>query len=698
MTAGNGKVAAMDISSGHMKHVPAWILGLCGLAMTVAGVVLAISLRDVRVPAGIEPGPSAGFVLIWLSFLLPGLLLVINRLRNPVGWILMGIALAWQINSLAGLARIAALDAGALDPPLWAAWVWDILWIPAIALVPLLFLVFPDGRLPSRRWRWLLYLLVTAAVLQLIALGLRPGPFTNTPVTNPLGVAVIEPVADLVLSASSLGFVIAALGAAAAPIVRYRTADVIERYQLKWFLAAVIVVIVAWTVGSALQAAGVAPAVLTYVRTVPLVALPLATALAVLRHRLYDIDVVLNRGLVYASLAALIGGIYLVTVIGVGALVGLRDSGGVLPLAATAIAALAFQPARQRLQRLANLAVYGQPLSPYEVLSSFSTRMSGAYAAGDAPAAMASTVGEALPVATCDIWLRGRRHLHLAASWPTPRSGVDPVAWPDDELPDVLPGSDKVYPVRHDNRLLGAIAVSHQPGAPLLETEDRLLIDLAAAAWLVLDNAQLVSELRASRQRLVAAQDTQRRRIERDLHDGAQHRLLELALSLRLAREESKRHCNPALTGSIATAEIQLRSALGELRDLARGIHPAILTERGLPAALSSLADRAPLPVTVVADGIGRLPSTIETTVYFVAAETLSNVIKHAGASAVTISLGVSNGQLELLVTDDGSGGADPGGPGLSGVADRVAAIGGRLTVASPPGDGTMLKVVLPCV
>jgi hypothetical protein len=399
-------VGATDAS---MKSLTALMLGIAGIGLTIVGLVLAILARGVQLPANVEAGPSAGFLLLWLSFLAPGMLVAIRSPRNPVGWILMGIAIAWQVNSLGGLARVTALGSGAASAPGWAAWLWDIFWIPAVALVPLLFLVFPDGRLPSQRWRWVLYLLVVAAVAQIVALGLRPGPFTNTPVTNPIGVAVIDPVADALLGVSSLGFAFAVFACAAAPVIRYRSAAIIERYQLKWFLAAVLLVLLAWLVASGLELAGVTGGALAYIRTVPLVALPVATAFAVLRHRLYDIDLVLNKGLVYASLAALIATIYLVVVVGIGALVGRGESGGFLPLAATAIAAIAFHPARQRLQRLANLAVYGQPVSRYSVLSNFSARMSGAYLAGDAPLAIATTVGEALNIAACDVWLHGRQ-------------------------------------------------------------------------------------------------------------------------------------------------------------------------------------------------------------------------------------------------------------------------------------------------
>jgi signal transduction histidine kinase len=690
-------VARLTMSTIYGRSL-ARVAGVAGALLSLIALVISVEARDVHVPGNMEPGPSAMFLLVMLSFVLLGMIVALRRPGNLVGWTLMGIGIAWQLNSIGGIARIAALGSSAAEPPPWAAWAWDVLWIPGMVLVPLLFFVFPTGGLPSRRWRWALVLLGLSAGLLFLAVGLGPGLLTNTPVMNPLGVTALGPFTGVLESAGNLGFVTAAIAASATPFVRYRRASAAERYQLKWFLIAVVLVISGWTLGSFLEFAGVDASVLSAVRTAPLVAIPAATTVAILRHRLYDIDLVLTRGLAYASLAILIGSMYLGIVVGVGAIVGWSQTNSVpLAVAATAVAAIAFQPARQTLQSLANHAVYGRSANPYDVLSNFTARMAGACAAGDAPAAIATTVGGALPIASCDVWLYGPGKLLHVASWPRSRIETPSIELPDCNLVAYLPNADRIYPVRHGDRLLGVITVQEQAGSPLLSREERLLRDLAAAAWLVLDNARLTAELRASRQRLVVAQDTQRRRIEQDLHDGAQQRLLELALTLRQAQEKGRELGDATITGTITTAEIQLRTALVELRELARGIYPAILTERGLAAALQSLADRAPMPVTVIEDGAGRLPGPIEATAYFTAAEALANVIKHAAASTVAVRVTMPGDRLELTVEDNGVGGADVEAPGLSGLADRIAAVGGYLVVTSPRGSGTCVKVVLPC-
>jgi PAS domain S-box-containing protein len=203
------------------------------------------------------------------------------------------------------------------------------------------------------------------------------------------------------------------------------------------------------------------------------------------------------------------------------------------------------------------------------------------------------------------------------------------------------------------------------------------------------------SELEASRARIVAAGDEARRKLERNLHDGAQQRLVSLSLSLRLIQSRLRRDAEGA-EELMETAREELAQALGELRELARGIHPAVLTDRGLAAALEALASRAPLPVEIEAPS-GELPAPVQTAAYYVVSEALANVTKYAQASSVTVKVASNNGYALVEVTDDGVGGADPGrGSGLSGLADRVASLSGRLEVESPPGVGTRVRAEIP--
>jgi signal transduction histidine kinase len=260
------------------------------------------------------------------------------------------------------------------------------------------------------------------------------------------------------------------------------------------------------------------------------------------------------------------------------------------------------------------------------------------------------------------------------------------------------PGGERaVTEIERDGAPVAAIV--HDPAL----LEDRELVRTAgAAAALALENERLAAEvraryddLRAASARLVAAGDAARRRIERDLHDGAQQRLVSLSVTLNLARRQAEPGSRTAELLDSAIAE--LTAGLSELRQLARGIHPAVLTERGLELALDALAARAPLPVTISAPLERRLPPAVEAAAYFVVTEALTNVAKYASATAAEVTIEQVNGRVVIDVTDDGVGGADPSsGSGLTGLADRVAALGGRLEVRSPPGGGTVVRAEMP--
>jgi signal transduction histidine kinase len=252
-------------------------------------------------------------------------------------------------------------------------------------------------------------------------------------------------------------------------------------------------------------------------------------------------------------------------------------------------------------------------------------------------------------------------------------------------------------PVRHQGELLGMIGVRKAPGEAVTAADEKLLEDLASQAGLVLRNVRLIEELKISRQRLVTAQDEERRRLERDLHDGAQQRLVTISLALRMARELADPEADRAVAERLDRTSQELSRALDELREFARGIHPAILTERGLEPALQSVAERSTVPAMVEATLDARLPPAVEATAYFVVSEAMANVGKYAKATAVTILAWIENDELTVEVADDGIGGADPSrGSGLRGLADRVAAVDGTLEVESPPGQGTRLRVRIP--
>jgi hypothetical protein len=262
--------------------------------------------------------------------------------------------------------------------------------------------------------------------------------------------------------------------------------------------------------------------------------------------------------------------------------------------------------------------------------------------------------------------------------------------------PEELPPQWVVTPVAHQGVVHGAITLRKGAGEALTATETRLLRDLATQAGLIIVQQQQANELRAAARRIVTAEDAARRRIERDLHDGAQQRLVALALNLRMA-EQRAADGDPAAAELVRQAGEEAQHALRELRDLARGIHPAILTNRGLAAALDDLASRATVPVEVLAAPEERLPDAVEAAAYFVVSECLANIGKHAQATSATVSVAAADGHLDVVVADDGVGGAElAGGSGMQGLADRVGALSGTLAVDSPPGEGTRVTASIP--
>jgi signal transduction histidine kinase len=423
------------------------------------------------------------------------------------------------------------------------------------------------------------------------------------------------------------------------------------------------------------------------------VVIPVAIGVAILKHRLYGIDVVINKSLVFGALATFITAVYVTIVVGLGNLIGRGDRPNlVLSIAATAIVAVAFQPVRDKVQRFANRLVYGARATPYEVLADFADRMGGAYAAAELLPLMARTVGEGVAAGHVDIWLAVGSGLTREASWPEPDPATPATV---DDLAHLA--GDCAVPVRHRGELLGAISVTKPAAETLTPTERKLLDDVASQAGLVLRNVRLIEDLRSSRVRLVTTQDEERRRLERNLHDGAQQSLVAVALMLRMARSRMGVQGGDPVGTALDQASDQLSRAIEELRALARGIHPVILTERGLGPALDSLAERSAVPVHVDCRLRGRLPAELEGTLYFVAAEALANVAKHAAARQVDVGVTSSLSAVTLEVRDDGVGGASVGrGSGLLGLLDRASVVDGTLTVESPPGGGTRLRCTVP--
>ena len=438
--------------------------------------------------------------------------------------------------------------------------------------------------------------------------------------------------------------------------VRYRAGGRLMRQQIKWLaLTAVVLAFLLFItlLGIAVGEAWLTSASNAITPVVALFGIPAAMTIAILRYRLFDIDVIISRAVVYGLLSAAFTGVYAGIVLGIGTFVG-HQGGPVLTIAAAVTIALLFQPLRRRAQLLANRLVYGRRATPYQALSNFAGDMAGQLDLTEAVDKMVTVLAGASGADRAEAWIRVGPQLRPAAIWPhgSPPSAAVALG-PDGGLP-AFEGASRAVAVTHGGELLGALSLQKPRNEPLSSTEDELLQDLASQAGLVLRNAALIDELRASRRRLVEAQDAERRKIERNLHDGAQQQLIALMIQLGLLEESAD---DPAAVRELAPAvQDGLRAALEDLRDLARGIYPPLLADQGLVPALQAQARRASLPVEIDADGIGRYPQETEAAVYFCALEALQNITKYAGASRAVVGLSCSGGSLRFTVTDDGAG------------------------------------------
>ena len=562
---------------------------------------------------------------------------------------------------------------------------------------------FPTGRLLSSRWRWISRMATASAVLCGMEI-FHPRAFDDDElfldlrgVSNPIGIPGFGPAAELAFGIGILTLFLSTFIGVGSLVVRYRRSRGVERDQLRWivYTAVMTIVIMMVTANLANAVDGAGREVLLFVSSVMPIVLMTGLGIAVLRHQLFDIRVVIRRTVLYGLLAAFITVVYVAVVVGLGRLVGAGSSEDLpLSIAATALVAVTFQPARSRLERLANRLVYGDVASPYDLMAGLSRRITGAMSPDETLAELAAVTARGL---------RSRAvRVRLAATAPGDGDGdvVQEAVWPDEPI-DPPPTFPIVRDVLHGGERIGEVAVEPRADDPPGPAELAMLDDLVSHAGVALRNLRLTAELqqklvelRASRQRLVDAQNEERRRMERDIHDGAQQQLVAIRIKLGLAKMLVT---DDAAAAEALIAELQNDSAdaLETLRDLARGLFPPTLAEQGVAAAVRAHVTKTGMPVTVedeAAVGL-RFDLNDEAAVYFCIREALQNASKHAPGLPIVVRLAAEDdGALSFSVTDQGPG-FDPAsvvrGSGLQNMVDRIDALGGRLEFKFEPGAGT---------
>jgi signal transduction histidine kinase len=667
----------------------AWSLAIGSVAMTVLSAAAAFAF-------GWDTGDPLLVVTLILASMAWGAIgaLIASKTGNAVGWALLAVIGAVSLSlSTQTYATVSlyTLD-GRLPFAVAAAWISTMTFIPSLALIVAIPLLYPTG---TPRWRWVWRLYVAALAVLAVSwallpqeLGLAVGPGLVSQPANPLGIDSWERRLGTLAGAAAFTILACAAASILALVLRYRGSHGDERQQVRWLAYVGVAAAVAFlSLLAVVSFVGDPPrpgwptvlsnAVFQTFVWIVVLGIPAACGVAILKYRLYDLDVVIRKTLVVTLVVISLLALY----VGVLALAAVGSAPPVI--VGLILLVVTFRPVVRAARTVADRVAYGRRASAYEVLTEFSGRVGEAYATDDVLPRMARLLAEGTGADTARVFLQLGSDLRAVATWPS----------------DGEPGADEqLVPVVHQGAELGALGVSMPPNDPWDAPRARLTQDLASQAGLVLRNVRLIEELRASRQRLVAAQDEERRRIERNLHDGIQQQLVALNVQLGLLAKFAERE--PAKAAEMA-GQLQTRAteALDDLRDLARGIYPPLLADQGLVAALQAQARKAAVPTAVEAEGIGRYDQAIESAVYFCVLEALNNAAKYASASGAVVELTGVDGRLAFTITDDGAG-FDPEthsyGTGMQGMSDRLDAIGGELSVTSRPGSGTTIAGSIP--
>lgn len=640
----------------------AWGLFAACLVLYALTIVFAAGYRF--------PPWDAPFIAGFVITPAVGAMVASRQRRNPVGWLLLATGLGLGVAGFGG--QYAALsEAESLPLGPYAGWLGQadffIILVCGAVLVPL---YFPNGRLLTPRWRIAVVLAAAALLVGTVGSGLRPGKLDldNVQSENPFGVSGTQWVYDL-------GFMLllgAVLVAGLSLILRFIRSRGEERQQLKW-IAFVGVLLVLTFAGMGLAEDVVGQPVFAVdlaFYTLLFFGLPAAIGIAILRYRLWDIDLVIQRSLVYGTLWLAIAGVY----VGAALALGLAASSRVpvwLAVTLTVLATLLFQPARRWLEAVADRWVFGRRMQPVKVMHDFGERLGGSADPSDIADQLARAAATAASLAWVQVTTEGSPGVELGR-----RGGEPPVQ----------------VPLVYGDERLGELACQPVAGSRLTDEDRSTLAALAAQAAVAISRARLAS-------RIVRAQEAERRRIERNIHDGAQQELVALVAKLGLARRQNGRLDHGRLLREL---QDEVSSILGNLRELAQGVHPSVLTDGGLAIAVEDRCSRLPIPIVLeisTALRAKRLDEDVEAAAYYVVAESLTNVVRHSGAASASVSLDVDLDGLAIAVADDGIGfGPDSArrGSGLQGLADRLQVIGGSLSVSSMPGKGTEIRATLP--
>ena len=652
------------------------VVAAVGIIVAVAGALaFEPRLSDLGVPSFVDrfnPFRMLGA----LGFGLSGAFVVAVRPRHRVGWLLLGVGAVQAVSLLLANYGLAGIYEAGRDLPgeRWAAWVSEWLWPPAYWLVPtLLLVVFPTGRLPSPRWRPVAVAAIVVSLVSMAGWALLPPADNDVVGLFPVGYRAPVPTSlhtsDVLRGVGLLVGMATTVASLAALVQRYRSARGAEREQIEWVLvgALVMVVLLAGAGGSP-DPAG--PLLLG----AAMVPLPVAVAVAIVRHGLWDIDVVFSRALVFALLTSGVLAVYGGSVLVLGRTLGARTGA---PLVATALVAVGIQPLHERVRRLVNRVVYGERDDPAAALRHLGMQLRGAGATDQLLNDVVEAIGRVLRVS----YVAVVQHDEVVAAWGRPTSGVERV------------------PLTHRGEEVGTLVVGIGPGDRLRPADRRTIAALAPHLAVAAHAHGLTAALARAHLQLLEARADERERLRRDLHDGIGPTLA--ALALEVDRGRMLVDSDPQSAGELLDSlSARIRETVGIVRGIVDELRPPVLDERGLVGALRETADRFAEGLAVTVDA-GPAPSFIpldvELAVYRIATEAITNAARHAQAGRCDVHLRFDD-CVEVRVADDGIGlpANAREGVGLPSMRRRAADLGGTLSVQSGPTGGTCVEARLP--
>ena len=698
-------VGAHDPSPGQQKvNKPAWmcaavsiLVAILALGIAIHGAVTSGEYRSILSHQSLTP-------FITITFAVIGALIVSRHPRNPIGWIFTAVGLLYAL-----LALMAALIVyGPTSAPFhrWAVWFGFWLWIPA-SFLPAMFvpLVFPGGQLPSPRWRFVAWAAALGLATTVLVVMLHPGPLPSWGLEeNPFGIPGAAPILDKLLTLGSALLFTGLAGSLAGFASRFRRSKGIEREQMKWLFYAVGIMALGFVVGSAAWSFWPgeqwAVEISIMVSDLSILAIAVAATVAILRHHLYDINLIINRTLVYGALTTGVVMLYIGIVGGLGAFFQTGNN-LLFSLLATGLAAVLFQPLRERLQRAANRLMYGERDDPYAVLSQLGRRLEASLSPEATLPAVVETVAQTLKLPYVAIALKQDGDYKIAASF---GSAEDQAT----QLPLIYQGETT-------GRL---ILAARSPNEPFKPAEECLIEDIAhhigvaaQAVRLNRDLEQLAADLQGSRERLVTAREEERRRLRRDLHDGLGPVLASQGLKLGLLDQLVER--DPEVAKTLIDELIdQNQGVLTEIRRLVYDLRPPALDELGLVDAIRDqvfLLHEKPgidaylqIQIEEPSGKLPSLPAAVEVAAYRIALEAITNVSRHAQAKACTARFWIdeagSSKTLCLEVCDDGRGFPEQyrAGVGLTSMKERAEEVGGECVVEAHAKGGTRVSARFP--